>query len=84
MQTSLLRILMTRCRENGMTDEVRQKFLDMHNYYRSKVAKGLAKDGAGGYAPKAARMKKMVRMLLLEDSVISHLQRSVGPKCFFY
>ncbi|EPB71949.1 shTK domain protein [Ancylostoma ceylanicum] len=49
------------CRDNGMTQEVRQMFLNMHNRYRSMVAKGEAIDGAGGYAPRAASMKKMVR-----------------------
>ncbi|KIH55968.1 SCP-like protein [Ancylostoma duodenale] len=42
-----------------MTDEVRQKSLDMHNKYRSKVAKGEAKDAVSGYAPKAKKMRKM-------------------------
>ncbi|KAL6742281.1 hypothetical protein Aduo_015446 [Ancylostoma duodenale] len=32
------------CRDNGMTKEQRQKFLDMHNNYRSMAAKGQAKD----------------------------------------
>ncbi|PIO69911.1 SCP-like protein [Teladorsagia circumcincta] len=43
-----------------MTDEARQAFLDMHNAYRSMIAKGLAKDPVGGFAPKAARMMKMI------------------------
>ncbi|PIO56008.1 SCP-like protein [Teladorsagia circumcincta] len=46
--------------DNGMTDEARQTFLDMHNAYRSMIAKGLAKDPLGGFAPKAARMMKMI------------------------
>ncbi|PIO73811.1 SCP-like protein [Teladorsagia circumcincta] len=45
--------------DNGMTDEVRQKFLDKHNEYRSLVAKGEAKNGLGGFTPKAARMPKL-------------------------
>ncbi|PIO55447.1 hypothetical protein TELCIR_23167 [Teladorsagia circumcincta] len=50
-----------RCNINsGMTDVVRDIFLNKHNYYRSLVAKGLAKDKFGGNAPKAARMRKMV------------------------
>ncbi|KAK6024142.1 SCP-like protein [Ostertagia ostertagi] len=49
------------CKANtGMTDDLREIFLKKHNYYRSFVAKGLAKDKFGGYAPKAARMLKMV------------------------
>ncbi|RCN30618.1 shTK domain protein [Ancylostoma caninum] len=59
------------CRNNGMTDEVRKKFLDMHNNYRSMVAKGEAKDGAGGYAPRAARMKKMVCLMSLSNARVN-------------
>ncbi|PIO60940.1 hypothetical protein TELCIR_17552 [Teladorsagia circumcincta] len=44
---------------NGMTDEVRQMFVDKHNQYRSLVAKGLAVNPIGGFAPKAARMLKV-------------------------
>ncbi|PIO73813.1 hypothetical protein TELCIR_04198 [Teladorsagia circumcincta] len=44
---------------NGMTDEVRQFFVDKHNEYRSLIAKGLATNKVGGFAPKAARMFKV-------------------------
>ncbi|RCN53362.1 hypothetical protein ANCCAN_00425, partial [Ancylostoma caninum] len=46
-----------------MTDVERRKFLDIHNEYRSLVARGEAVDKASKskYAPMAARMKKMVR-----------------------
>ncbi|XGW02173.1 hypothetical protein V3C99_014316 [Haemonchus contortus] len=46
---------------NGMTDEIRQIFVDKHNEYRSIIAKGQAKNKLGGFAPKAARMLKVVR-----------------------
>nr|CDJ98169.1 SCP extracellular domain containing protein [Haemonchus contortus] len=48
---------------NGMSDEVRQTFVNKHNAYRTLVAKGEAKNAKeiGGYAPKAARMLKVVR-----------------------
>ncbi|XGW02693.1 hypothetical protein V3C99_014598 [Haemonchus contortus] len=53
-------VLADRCNlNNGMTDEVRDMFLKKHNDYRSKVARGLAKDGLGGFAPMAAKMYKM-------------------------
>ncbi|PIO76289.1 SCP-like protein [Teladorsagia circumcincta] len=45
---------------NGMTDEVRQFFVDKHNEYRSLIAKGLATNKVGGFAPKAARMFKVI------------------------
>ncbi|PIO54515.1 SCP-like protein, partial [Teladorsagia circumcincta] len=46
--------------DNGMTDEARQKFVDKHNEYRSMIAKGQAKNPIGGFAPKAARMMKVI------------------------
>ncbi|XGW22234.1 hypothetical protein V3C99_004889 [Haemonchus contortus] len=45
--------------DNGMTDEIRQIFVDKHNEYRSIIAKGQAKNKLGGFAPKAARMLKV-------------------------
>uniref|UniRef100_A0A7I4Y490 SCP-like protein n=1 Tax=Haemonchus contortus TaxID=6289 RepID=A0A7I4Y490_HAECO len=45
--------------DNGMTDEIRQIFVDKHNGYRSIIAKGQAKNKLGGFAPKAARMLKV-------------------------
>ncbi|PIO61167.1 SCP-like protein [Teladorsagia circumcincta] len=44
---------------NGMTDEVRQMFVDKHNEIRSVIARGLAKNKLGGFAPKAAKMLKV-------------------------
>ncbi|EPB75398.1 SCP-like protein [Ancylostoma ceylanicum] len=60
-----------------MTNEQRQKFLDMHNSYRSMVAKGQAKDGYGGNAPRAARMKKMMYDCAIEESAMRHAKRCV-------
>ncbi|CAJ0597736.1 unnamed protein product [Cylicocyclus nassatus] len=48
------------CPSNGgMNDQIRQKFLDVHNELRSLVANGKAKDGYGDYAPRAAAMNKL-------------------------
>ncbi|KAL6734848.1 hypothetical protein Aduo_005344 [Ancylostoma duodenale] len=65
------------CSSNGMTNEQRQKFLDMHNNYRSMVAKGQAKDAYGGNAPRAARMKKMIYDCAIEESAMRHAKRCV-------
>ncbi|EYB93271.1 hypothetical protein Y032_0184g988 [Ancylostoma ceylanicum] len=58
-----------------MTDQARQKFLDMHNSYRSQVAKGQAKDALSGYAPRAAKMKKMVWLSFKKTSQVSKIYR---------
>ncbi|EPB71951.1 hypothetical protein ANCCEY_08968 [Ancylostoma ceylanicum] len=39
---------------------------------RSMVAKGQARDGAGGFAPMAARMKKMIYDCAVEESAMRH------------
>ncbi|EPB77845.1 SCP-like protein [Ancylostoma ceylanicum] len=59
------------CPEYGISDGLRMIFLDGHNKYRSEIAKGLwngvkTKDGEI-YAPKAARMRKMVYDCELEQ-----------------
>ncbi|KAL6742286.1 hypothetical protein Aduo_015450 [Ancylostoma duodenale] len=61
-----------------MTREQRLKFLDMHNNFRSMVAKGQAKDAYGGNAPTAARMKKMVYDCDIEESAMRH-----AKGCYF-
>ncbi|KHJ76574.1 SCP-like protein [Oesophagostomum dentatum] len=61
-----------------MTDAVRQAFLDKHNELRSSVARGQERDGAGGYAPKASKMLKMVYDCNVENSAMRHAQ-----KCMF-
>ncbi|EPB71950.1 SCP-like protein [Ancylostoma ceylanicum] len=55
-----------------MTQELRKLFLDIHNRYRSQVAKGKAKDKAGGNAPKAASMRKMLYDCEVEESARRH------------
>ncbi|PIO55400.1 SCP-like protein, partial [Teladorsagia circumcincta] len=60
-----------------MTDSVRQKFLDMHNAYRSSVARGLEPDALGGNAPKAAKMLKMVYDCSVEASALKHASKCV-------
>ncbi|KAK6013904.1 SCP-like protein [Ostertagia ostertagi] len=68
----------TTCAANkGMTDELRQIFLTKHNYYRSYVAKGQAKDKliTKGNAPKAARMRKMVYDCRVEASAMRHAKK---------
>ncbi|KAE9413020.1 hypothetical protein Angca_006254, partial [Angiostrongylus cantonensis] len=62
---------------NGMTDEARNAMLNEHNRLRSLVAKGLAENpkGDNGYAPKAARMLKMVYDCKIEESASRHAQK---------
>ncbi|XGW33059.1 hypothetical protein V3C99_017511 [Haemonchus contortus] len=68
----------TICPSNAdMTDAVRRKFLEMHNYLRSRVAKGLEKDAMGGNAPKASKMLKMVYDCNVEASAIRHSRKCV-------
>ncbi|XGW03145.1 hypothetical protein V3C99_014830 [Haemonchus contortus] len=67
-----------KCSSNsGMTDSVRQKFLDMHNQYRSSLARGLEPDALGGNAPKAAKMLKMVYDCSVEASALKHASKCV-------
>ncbi|KAK6754755.1 hypothetical protein RB195_013631 [Necator americanus] len=66
------------CPENdGMTDAVRQTFLSLHNNFRSSIARGLEDDGAGGKAPKAAKMLKMVYDCKVEASALKHARKCV-------
>ncbi|KAK6725921.1 hypothetical protein RB195_004317 [Necator americanus] len=60
-----------------MTKEARQKFLEMHNSLRSSVALGEAKDGAGGNAPKAAKMKKMKYDCKVEKTAMKNAKQCV-------
>ncbi|PIO70036.1 SCP-like protein [Teladorsagia circumcincta] len=55
----------------GMTDRLREKFLMMHNYRRSRMALGKVKNFKGESFPKAANMEKMVYNCDLEaDAMI--------------
>ncbi|PIO55497.1 SCP-like protein [Teladorsagia circumcincta] len=60
---------------NGMTDEIRQIFVDKHNEYRSIVARGLAKDKLGGFAPKAAKMLKVSYDCDIEQNMMEWVQK---------
>ncbi|VDO66647.1 unnamed protein product [Haemonchus placei] len=62
---------------NEMTDEARKMFLRMHNKFRSLVARGKAGDALGGFAPKAAKMMKMISMLISSREK-RHEKRAVG------
>ncbi|KHJ76377.1 SCP-like protein [Oesophagostomum dentatum] len=69
----------SKCSDNaGMNDTIRQAFLNEHNRLRSSVARGLEVDGAGGKAPKAAKMLKMIYDCDVENSAMKH-----ASKCIF-
>ncbi|KHJ81124.1 SCP-like protein [Oesophagostomum dentatum] len=61
-----------------MNDTIRQAFLNKHNQFRSSVARGLEPDKAGGKAPKAAKMLKMIYDCDVENSAMKH-----AAKCVF-
>ncbi|KAK6725924.1 hypothetical protein RB195_004317 [Necator americanus] len=65
------------CPDNGMSEEARQKFLELHNSLRSSVALGQAKDGAGGNAPKAAKMKTMAYDCEVEKTAMNNAKQCV-------
>ncbi|VDP15134.1 unnamed protein product [Heligmosomoides polygyrus] len=66
------------CSSNeGMTDSVRQKFLELHNGFRSSLARGLEPDALGGFAPKAKKMLKMVYDCSVEASALRHANKCV-------
>ncbi|XGW01866.1 hypothetical protein V3C99_014170 [Haemonchus contortus] len=62
---------------NGMSDEVRNAFLNKHNAYRTLVAKGQAQNGIGGNAPKAARMLKMTYDCAIEENTMNFAKKCV-------
>nr|ALA23452.1 cap-2 [Haemonchus contortus] len=64
---------------NGMSDEVRQTFVNKHNAYRTLVAKGEAKNAKeiGGYAPKAARMLKVKYDCAIEENTMNFAKKCV-------
>ncbi|CAJ0609177.1 unnamed protein product [Cylicocyclus nassatus] len=68
----------TMCPSNAnMTDASRKKFVDIHNYLRSRLANGLEPDALGGNAPKASKMLKMVYDCDVEASAIKHSQKCI-------
>ncbi|RCN36442.1 SCP-like protein [Ancylostoma caninum] len=58
--------------DSGLTDRIRNKILDVHNELRSLTARGQAQDAAGGFAPKAAAMKKLKYDCSLEKLASDH------------
>ncbi|CAJ0591358.1 unnamed protein product [Cylicocyclus nassatus] len=62
---------------NGMPDNVRQTMLDLHNNYRSSVARGLEADALGGNAPKGSKMLKMKYDCSVEASAIKQANKCV-------
>ncbi|CAJ0591346.1 unnamed protein product [Cylicocyclus nassatus] len=66
------------CPKNkGMTDRARQKFLSLHNQFRSRAARGLEPDPLGGKTPKASKMLKMVYDCAVEASAMRHANKCV-------
>ncbi|VDM77355.1 unnamed protein product [Strongylus vulgaris] len=66
------------CPKNaGMTDRIRKMFLNLHNKYRSSLARGLEPDGLGGYAPKASNMFKMKYDCSVEAKAIKHANKCI-------
>ncbi|KAE9411741.1 hypothetical protein Angca_007134, partial [Angiostrongylus cantonensis] len=62
---------------NGMNDGVRDAVLAEHNRLRSLTAKGLAENplGTNKYAPKAARMLKMIYDCKVEETAMQHAKK---------
>nr|CDJ90256.1 SCP extracellular domain containing protein [Haemonchus contortus] len=65
--------------DNGMTNEVRNMFVDTHNKLRSQTAQGKAKNAFGGFAPKAARMLKVSYDCDMEANMMKW-----AKQCHFY
>ncbi|RCN40899.1 SCP-like protein [Ancylostoma caninum] len=72
---------MCQVRESGMTDKVRNTFLDVHNDLRSLVASGNAQDklvdGGKGSAPQAAKMMKMEYNCDLEKMAAEYARKCI-------
>ncbi|RCN52264.1 SCP-like protein, partial [Ancylostoma caninum] len=64
------------CSNAEMTDEVRKKILDMHNWRRSQVALGRIRNGRNSYnCPTAANMYKMEYDCELEKSALDYAKQ---------
>ncbi|RCN52265.1 SCP-like protein [Ancylostoma caninum] len=64
------------CSNAEMTDEVRKKILDMHNWRRSQLALGRIKNGRNPYnCPTAANMYKMKYDCELEKSALDYAKQ---------
>ncbi|RCN42974.1 SCP-like protein [Ancylostoma caninum] len=67
-----------RCPPNEMTDAARRAFLNTHNRYRSRLAKGLESNGNLGFAPQAANMQNMKYDCTAESSALAHARTCSG------
>ncbi|KHJ81393.1 hypothetical protein OESDEN_18921, partial [Oesophagostomum dentatum] len=56
--------------DDGMSDEIRRTFLEMHNGFRSSLARGLEYDQLiGGNAAQAAKMLKMASLFSISQLI---------------
>ncbi|KHJ88200.1 SCP-like protein [Oesophagostomum dentatum] len=62
---------------SAMTDQARDAVLKIHNKFRSSLAHGLEMDKLGEYAPKAAKMLKMIYDCDLEASAEKHAEECI-------
>ncbi|WKX99719.1 hypothetical protein Q1695_014525 [Nippostrongylus brasiliensis] len=68
----------------NMTDSVRQKFLKLHNHYRSLVARGKAYDKIlGRNVPTASKMQKLKYTCRLEETAWKYAQKCTFRLLFF-
>ncbi|EPB70845.1 SCP-like protein [Ancylostoma ceylanicum] len=64
------------CPNAEMTDEIRNEILRMHNWRRTKLAKGNIKNGLNSYyCPKASNMYKMKYDCALENSALAYAKQ---------
>ncbi|CAJ0602107.1 unnamed protein product [Cylicocyclus nassatus] len=59
----------------GMNDELRKRFLDMHNYRRSNLAQGMVQRPSGRYLPQGADMIKLRYNCDLEKDAIEEVRQ---------
>ncbi|EPB79278.1 SCP-like protein [Ancylostoma ceylanicum] len=64
-------------RQNGLTDKTRRAIVDLHNYFRSRVARGKAEDKLSKtkFAPTAKNMLKMEYKCDLEKTAADYARR---------
>ncbi|EPB79276.1 SCP-like protein [Ancylostoma ceylanicum] len=65
---------------NGMTDKMRNRMLELHNQYRSLVARGEAEDrrAPGRRTPNAAGMRILRYTCNLENTAVTHARKCVS------
>ncbi|EPB67251.1 SCP-like protein [Ancylostoma ceylanicum] len=74
----------TQCQQNQdtkelMTDELRDQALNMHNYYRRRLASGWAKDAKLIYAKPSSAMPALLKYdCTLENTIMTALKTCVG------